>query len=233
MQGRAEEGVRWMGARASWWTGAGAGSTHLWWHLALHQLELGRVRLALRVYDQRMQGGAHSELIDRAALLWRMHLAGHDVGSRFAALAADWEPHAEDAHCAFSDAHAMMAFVGAQRWDLSQRLLAAQERAVARPRGANHATLRLVGLPASRAIAAYGHGDFAGAEALLRALPPVAHRLGGSHAQRDILQLTRAAASRLRKPGGNHASQKQPVSRLSRRMRDDHAGAAEPRALGR
>jgi len=49
-------------------------------------------------------------------------------------------------------------------------------------------------LPASKALAAYGRGDFAMAETLLRALPPVAHRIGGSHAQRDILQLTRAAA---------------------------------------
>ena len=54
---------------------------------------------------------------------------------------------------------------------------------------------RLVGLPASRAIAAFGRGDYAAAEALLRGLPPVAHRIGGSHAQRDILQLTRAAAA--------------------------------------
>jgi hypothetical protein len=44
---------------------------------------------------------------------------------------------------------------------------------------------RLVGLPASRALAAFGRGDFSGAARLLRALPPVAHRIGGSHAQRD------------------------------------------------
>ena len=53
----------------------------------------------------------------------------------------------------------------------------------------------LVGLPANRALAAFGHGDFATAARLLRALPPVAHRIGGSHAQRDVLHLTRAAAS--------------------------------------
>ena len=54
---------------------------------------------------------------------------------------------------------------------------------------------RLVGLPASRALAAFGRGDFATAARLLRALPPVAHRIGGSHAQRDVLHLTRAAAA--------------------------------------
>jgi len=66
---------------------------------------------------------------------------------------------------------------------------------VARPSGANHDMTRLVGLPASRALAAFGRGDFSGAARLLRALPPVAHRIGGSHEQRDVLHLTRAAAA--------------------------------------
>jgi hypothetical protein len=52
---------------------------------------------------------------------------------------------------------------------------------------------RLVG-PRRRARA-YGRGDFATVARLLKALPPVAHRIGGSHAQRDVLHLTRAAAS--------------------------------------
>ena len=198
MQGRADEGIHWMGARSAWWTGGGASSTHLWWHLALHQLELGRERLALEVYDRRLHGGALSELIDAASLLWRLHLTGYDVGGRFAPLAARWEPYAEDAHCAFNDLHAMMSFVGAGRWDLVERLLAAQARRVARPYGANHDMTRLAGLPAARALAAYGRQDYAQTEAILRALPPVAHRIGGSHAQRDVLQLTRAAAAQRR-----------------------------------
>jgi len=195
MQGRAEEGLRWMGARSALWKDAAAAATHLWWHTALHQLELGRVRLALEVYDRRLQGNALSEMIDASALLWRLHLAGHDVGSRFGALAVRWARFAEDAHCAFNDLHAMMAFVGARRWDYAARLLQAQAWRAAAPRGANHQTTRRVGLPASRALLAYGREDYAAAEALLRALPPVAHLIGGSHAQRDVLQLTRAAAA--------------------------------------
>jgi hypothetical protein len=59
---------------------------------------------------------------------------------------------------------------------------------------------QLVGYPASRALAAFGRGEYRAAEALLRSLPPVAHRIGGSHAQRDVLQLTRAAAAARRSP---------------------------------
>ena len=193
MQGRFEDGVRWMGARSRHWTGAGAASVHLWWHLALYHIELGRHENALAVFDHRMQGEGLSELIDASALLWRLHLHGVDVRSRFAPLAASWAPYAEDAHCAFNDLHAMMAFVGAGRWDYADRLLAAQARRVERAGGSNLDMTRLVGLPASRALAAFGRGDYAAADTLLRGLPPVAHRIGGSHDQRDILPLTRAA----------------------------------------
>jgi len=195
MQGRVEEGMRWLGARSALWTGAGAASTHLWWHIALYHLELGRTAQALAIHDHRLQGDSLSERIDASALLWRLHLAGAALGDRFRVAAARWAPHAEDAYCAFNDLHAMMAFAGAGRRDSAERLLAAQERRVARPWGANHDMTRLVGLPACRALAAFGRGDFAAAAQLLRALPPVAHRIGGSHAQRDVLHLTRAAAS--------------------------------------
>lgn len=195
MQGRFEEGIRWMGARSVLWTGAGAASTHLWWHIALYHLELGRHEQALAIYDHRMQGDSLSELIDASALLWRLQLAGVPLEKRFHVVAARWSPYAEDAYCAFNDLHAMMAFVGGQRQDDANRLLAALERRVALPSGANHDMTRLVGLPASRALAAFGRGDFSSAARLLRALPPVAHRIGGSHAQRDVLQLTRAAAA--------------------------------------
>jgi hypothetical protein len=134
-------------------------------------------------------------MIDASAMLWRLQLRGIDVGNRWQALAARWAPLAEAGNYAFNDVHAMMAFAGAGRWDCAARLLAAQERRLRSAWGTNHDMTRLVGLPASRAIAAYGRGDFAGAETLLRGLPPVAHRIGGSHAQRDILQLTRAAAA--------------------------------------
>jgi tetratricopeptide (TPR) repeat protein len=196
MQGRFEEGVRWMGERARHWADAGAAATHNWWHLALYQIELGRADAALRLYDRHIGGGgALSERIDASSLLWRLELAGVDAGARWSELAGAWAPRAEDAHCAFNDLHAMMAFVGARRWDDALRLIAAQARRAEGPAGANRDMTRLVGLPACRALLAYGRGEPAAAERLLRALPPVAHRLGGSHAQRDVLFLTRAAAA--------------------------------------
>jgi hypothetical protein len=200
MQGRAAEGAR-RALRHR--------VNHLWWHRALFYLQLDAPREALAIYDQRMALDGLWDLIDASALLWRLLLAGADIGGRSATLADRWAQHAEDTYCAFNDLHAMMAFVAAERWDWTQRLLAAQERRLGQARGANHDMTRLVGYPACRALAAFGRGDFRSAESLLRALPPVAHRIGGSHAQRDILALTRAAAV-ARRPrrtlGGFHAS---------------------------
>jgi hypothetical protein len=122
-----------------------------------------------------------------------LELRGTDAGTRWQALATHWEPHAEDAFCAFNDLHAMLAFVGARRDDCAQRLLRAQFDRLAGG-GSNRGMIREVGLPACRALAAFGAGDYARASALLRSLPEVSHRLGGSHAQRGLIGLTLNAA---------------------------------------
>jgi tetratricopeptide (TPR) repeat protein len=203
MQGRAAEGVRWMGERAAHWNGSGASSTHLWWHLALHHLELGDARHALELYDRRIGAATMNDLIDASALLWRLHLRGAALGERWRLLAARWAPHAEDAFCAFNDVHAMLAFVGAGRRDLQRRLLRAQRQRLAHG-GTNHGMLRAVGVPASQALAAFGQRDYGRAAALLRGLPEVSHRLGGSHAQRGLIGLTLRAASNRDSPHFSH-----------------------------
>jgi hypothetical protein len=200
MRGDPEAGIRWMGKRSAYWAVTGAAATHHWWHLALFHLERGDKAHALRIYDRRIAAlpSQLSELIDASGLLWRLELAGAAPGARWQTLAERWTPFADDAFCPFNDLHAMMAFAGAGRDDLAQRLLDATRRTAARP-GAVGAMARLVSEPAGRAIRAFGLGDYASAEQLLRALPPVSHRIGGSHAQRDVLELTRFAARQLRR----------------------------------
>ena len=96
---------------------------------------------------------------------------------------------------------ALAAFAGAERSDLARTLLAAQAQRILK-RGTNSAMTRLVGLPASRALLAFGRGEYAAAEKLLAELPPIAHRIGGSQAQRDVLDLTRVAAQSCQGGGG-------------------------------
>ena len=192
MTGRPADGMRWMGRHAGRWSVDTVVATHCWWHLGLFHLAQGRLDGALAIYDKRIRAGhgsAVADLIDAAALLWRVQLRGGDTGARWSALAAAWEPHIEDGYCSFNDLHAMLAFVGARDWESARRL----ERTLAgsKSRPTRHgATTRLLGLPACRALMAFGRGDDSLALTLLASLPALAHRLGGSHAQRDVLHLT-------------------------------------------
>jgi len=192
MTDRADEGLRWMREHQACWAENSSVATHCWWHLALFLMGCGQVAEALEVYDQRVrsgQSGAIADLIDASALLWRLHLRGHDVGERWNELCDAWEPHIGDAFCSFTDVHAMLAFVGARDWARArtlERALAVGETLPTR----HGKTTRQLGLPACRALMAFGQGDHARAIGLLGSLPALAHRLGGSHAQRDVLHLT-------------------------------------------
>jgi hypothetical protein len=54
---------------------------------------------------------------------------------------------------------------------------------------------REVGLPLCRALLDFGRGRYGEAADLLMAIRPIAHRLGGSNAQRDAISLTLAEAA--------------------------------------
>ncbi|MCW5635605.1 MAG: tetratricopeptide repeat protein [Rubrivivax sp.] len=207
--GRADDGVTWMHGRIDDHAADRQFSVHTWWHLALFHLGAGEPAEALRLYDRRVRATASAEvadLIDAASLLWRLELAGGEPGARWHALAAAWAHHAEDAFCSFSDVHAMLAFAGAGDEANAQRLLRTLRAAAGRPTRHGETT-RQLGEPACRALHAFARGDAALASTLLARLPALAHRLGGSHAQRDVLYLTWLhAIERVRRPMRGTAS---------------------------
>ena len=45
-------------------------------------------------------------------LLWRIHLAGYDVGQRWGEVATKWEQHADGKLYPFNDWHAAIAYLG-------------------------------------------------------------------------------------------------------------------------
>lgn len=192
MTGNPAAGIRELEDGRKFWADGTSVATHCWWHLALFRLALDDGVAALSIYDDHVRDTASREvadLIDASALLWRIRLAGTQTGSRWTELAAAWAPHIADGFCSFNDLHAMLAFVGAGDWTLAETL----ERELARraPLRTRHGeTTRQVGLPACRGIMAFGRGDHATSAELLGGLPPRAQRIGGSHAQRDVLSLT-------------------------------------------
>jgi tetratricopeptide (TPR) repeat protein len=114
MEGRLDEGIAWLRERETDWAPGNAFAYHNWWHLALYHLDLGETGRALALYDEFIRPGRSTvalEMVDAAALLWRLHLRGVPVGERWRRLADDWEPMIEDAYYAFNDSHCMMALV--------------------------------------------------------------------------------------------------------------------------
>ena len=198
MQRRPRDGIRWMRDSAQVWSHESFFAVHNWWHLALFHLALNELDEVLELFDRRIYANQSKivlELIDASAMLWRLHLRGVDVGNRWTAVAHAWEPHAAAGPYAFNDMHAMMAFVGAGREKTARVLLETQPSAMHKP-GDNASFTREVGDAATRAIFAFGTGDYAEAVRLLRPIRSYAHRFGGSHAQRDVLDLTLIEAAR-------------------------------------
>jgi len=198
MQGRRRDGIAWMRANPDNWSRDSFFAVHNWWHVALYHLGLDEVGEVLALYDGPVYGKASGvvlEMIDASALLWRLHLRGVDVGNRWHTVADNWAPVASARNYAFNDMHAMMAFVGAGRDKAAAAVLEAQ-RAAMEAAGDNAAFTREMGYPATQAIKAFGDGNHAETVRLLRPVRSYAHRFGGSHAQRDVLDLTLIEAAR-------------------------------------
>jgi len=209
MQGRFDDGAAWLRQQQPHWAEGNGFAVHLWWHTALFRLEAMDLAGALRLLDMHLAGEALQltlNRVDAAAMLWRLHLLGTDVADRCRSLVEGWAPDERDAgDSVFNDLHLVLALLAAgepgraEAWvaRCAQRVLAAEDAA-----RDNHATAREVGLPLMRGMLALERGDAAAAADLLYAARPAAPRLGGSHAQRDLIdQSLLAAAAR-----GGHAS---------------------------
>jgi hypothetical protein len=191
MQNRQADGIAWMRSNDQW-AGDSFFQVHNWWHLALYHLEAGDIEAVLGLFDEKMGGGRSGvvlDMVDASALLWRLHLRGVDVGDRWTTVADGWADVAGAGCYAFNDAHAAMAFVGAGRRRAAEAVLAAQCEAMARTDD-NAAFTAEVGHAVTRAILAFGDGDYGRTVALIRPVRSIAHRFGGSHAQRDVIDLT-------------------------------------------
>ncbi|MFI6994962.1 tetratricopeptide repeat protein [Nonomuraea wenchangensis] len=193
MRGRFGDGLRYLDARVPDWSAGTFLNVHAWWHYCLFALEAGDVPRVLAIYDAALADGQSCmELLDAAALLWRLHLEGSEQPARWRALADAWRARVAEPFYAFNDMHAVMAYVGAGRLGEAEKLIASREAYVAgSPPGATNVDMTLrVGLPVCRALVAFGRGDH---RAALDLLYPIRHRVneaGGSHAQRDAVQRT-------------------------------------------
>ena len=198
MQGRFVEGTNWLRGLESHWTPAAGLAVHQWWHLALFLLERNRIDEVFNLFDQHIRGTQSLvllDLVDAAALLWRLELLGHDVGDRWQGVADAWLNHAEDHVLVFNDAHIMMALAGAGRSEAADQLERSLRHYAGAAPGTNHDITAEIGLDVARALRAAREKRYDEAVDLLLPLRYQLARIGGSNAQRDLFAQTLIAAA--------------------------------------
>ena len=195
MRGNYTRGLDYLEARTADWESGTFLNVHIAWHNALFLLEREDWSGALALYDRCIRnqesGNIAMEMLDAAALLWRLHLEGVDVGARWQSLADGWAAKRDEPWYVFNDMHAVMAFVGAHRRTDALALVGTLEQYLQTPSTtSNWEMTKRVGLPVCRAFVHHADGDYAKAATTL---DPVVEHLalfGGSHAQRDVVHRT-------------------------------------------
>ena len=194
MEGSQRDGVEFLTSSAPDWSRSYF-AIHNWWHRGLYHLELGEISEALALYDDPIRAGRSTEwldVVDAAALLWRLSLFGVDVTGRAEQLAADIDDLVSSPVYIFNDWHAMMAFGLAGNTERTERVIASNRHLTA---PTNAGAAGRAGLALLEAFAAFAAGHSDRAIDLLIDIRPRANAVGGSHAQRDVIDLTLIAAA--------------------------------------
>jgi Tfp pilus assembly protein PilF len=165
---------------------------HISWHLALCELEAGNPEAAFRHYDAGVSpagtwGPPLNVLTDAVAFLWRAELAGNPRDpARWQALHDFTHRMFPKAGIAFADAHAALADAMAGDGAALAARVEGMEAAIAEGR---YPAGPLV--PAlARGWAAVARQDWPGAIAALEPCIAEHERIGGSRAQRDLVEFT-------------------------------------------
>jgi tetratricopeptide (TPR) repeat protein len=169
---------------------------HLSWHVALAALAVGRRERAWEAYRAGVHPGGSwgppiNVVTDAASFLWRAELAGEP---RQAPLWRDVHDHAlrsfPKAGVAYADVHSLLACVVDDDTPTLERLLGEIRRRIADDRYPPGEVVVCI----ADGFAAYAAGDWNGAIRWLEHALPQTVRIGGSRAQRDLVELTLVAA---------------------------------------
>jgi len=197
MQGRRSEGLIWLSGLAPHWEGSHNIQHHVWWHCGLFRLELGDIDGVFDLYDTRFRNlnapltvaspDVYIDVQNAAGTLFRLERLGVDVGNRWEELADKAEARIGDCVSAFTLPHWMMALTATGRWGAVDRMLEAM-RSYSTGRGTTPPLVRDYVLPICEALVAHREGRSAEAVEIMRPVIGGMYRLGGSHAQQDVLE---------------------------------------------
>lgn len=169
---------------------------HLSWHVALAALAVGRTDRAWEVYRSSVHpGGAWGPPInvvtDSVSFLWRAELAGQPRNdTAWREVRAHAQSSFPKAGLGYADTHALIACVVEDDNEaLQTRLAEIRDKLEVNKYPPGDVVIGI-----TDGFAAYGAGDWDSAIFELEAARPETVRIGGSRAQRDLIDLTLVAA---------------------------------------
>ena len=196
---RQDEGIAFLKQTRGNWSAAHFMAGHNGWHLGLYLIEQGRFDEVLADYDRfaspKLADDMALDRVDAAALLWRLELEGVEVGDRWRAVARAWMAHFDDHVLAFNDLHCALAASRSGDANDVGRLIRSLDDFERDGRGCNRQVTAEVGRPLIDGMLAFAREDYAKAIDAILPVRYAAIRIGGSHAQRDIVKLTLIAAA--------------------------------------
>jgi hypothetical protein len=191
-----EQGLKFLQEWIKGYAKEGLLHCHIHWHIALWQLELGNPEEAMRTYLQGVHPGAAwgppiNVLSDSAAFLWRAELAGHKRDKElWREVSAHGSKNFPAAGLAFADVHRALAYAATGDAPALENMLHELH-------GRQEAGKLLAGpiVPhLAEAFDAFARKDYAKAVALIEPHMAEHERIGGSRAQRRLIELTLDAA---------------------------------------
>ncbi len=159
---------------------------HNWWHLALFHLDRGDNDRALEIYDNHLWGiwpEFAQEQVGAVSALWRLEMMGVDAGHRWQGLSEKIAERGFEHILPFHDLHFAYALARAGKAKQADMFL----HSLAIHAVASHDDIwATIVLPAAEGLVAFARGQYARAALTLEPLLGQLHRIGGSHAQRDV-----------------------------------------------
>jgi hypothetical protein len=194
--GDSRAGADWMREQRAQWSVRSRMRTHNAWHLAMFDLDDGRLDSAINILDQCLLPAADRwplDACDAVALLWRVARAGVDVGGRWTRLSDAFNGFWQPGFWPYVDLHAAVAHGEAGQ---GGRLRGLEDgiAACARTGGFAGERARKLTQPALGALDAWLAGDARVAAERLAAVPGGLGEAGGSRAQIGVFAASRAEA---------------------------------------
>ncbi|MFC5723911.1 hypothetical protein ACFP1Z_27470 [Streptomyces gamaensis] len=190
--GRHEEGARYIRQYMRGRDGATPMRIHVWWHYALFELYADNIQEVLACYRfgiRRKTSPRSTEDLDAVTLLWRLALIkpSLDLSAYWQSLYQDWEPYLEESWYLFNDFHAYLTYCQAGEYGRADSLL---EAVLARGKEVPEEMADIF-----LGFRSFTAGDYTDATDRLARSYHRSFLMGGSNAQRDVIELTAVEAA--------------------------------------